>query len=148
MSLPKLKIQRLSSTAIIPSKGTPEAAGLDLTATGVKTASPHSRVYTTDLCVEIPKGHCMLIFGRSGLAFKQDIRLGNCVAVIDSDYRGEILVKLTSDESNPFKKVEWPEVGDRIAQFMIVPVLDIEIEEVAEVGVTERGEGGFGSTGR
>lgn len=146
MSSLKLKIQRTSPDARVPTKGTEHAACFDLYASRIEKHGVNSIVFGTDLRVEIPEGHCMLIYGRSGLAFKSDIRLGNCVAVIDSDYRGEILVKLAADVADPF--AVWPKIGDRIAQFMIVPVPAVEIEEVDGLEDTVRGEGGFGSTGK
>ena len=148
MSSLKLKILRTSPDAQRPTKGTTHAACFDLYATRVEKQGLTTRVYGTDLRVEIPEGHCMLIYGRSGLAFKDDLRLGNCVAVIDSDYRGEIMVKLTADRpSEVITEAYWPKIGQRIAQFMIVPVPEVEIEEVDGLEDTVRGEGGFGSTG-
>jgi dUTP diphosphatase len=102
-------------------------------------------IIRTGLAFEIPEDHVMLIFSRSGHGFENDIRLANCIGVIDSDYRGEVQVKLTNDNTEgrhlTFKK------GDRIAQAMIVPVERIELVPVAELSSTERGENGFGSTG-
>ena len=87
----------------------------------------------------------MLVYSRSGHGFKHDTRLANCVGVIDSDYRGELMVKLTYDgaEDGPFI-----EPGDRIAQAMIVPVSQVSFDVVDELSDTVRGSGGFGSTGK
>lgn len=85
----------------------------------------------------------MMVYSRSGHGFKSDVRLANCVGVIDSDYRGEVKVKLTND-GNEYMQVNE---GDRIAQAMIIPVEQVKFIEVAELSDTERGTGGFGSTG-
>jgi dUTP pyrophosphatase len=101
----------------------------------------------TGLSFEIPKDHVMLVFSRSGHGFKNQVRLQNCVGVIDSDYRGEVKVALVHDNptnNNPLNIKN----GDRIAQAMILPVTQVSFEEVSELSETERGEGGFGSTGK
>src|SRR5690606_29317518 len=104
-------------------------------------------VIRTGLSFEIPEGHVMLIFSRSGHGFKNNIRLANCVGVIDADYRGEVMVKLTHDRR--FGDFDFPvEPGDRIAQVMVIPFPRVTFEEVEELSSTERGEGGFGSTGQ
>ena len=97
----------------------------------------------TGICVEIPNGYFGAIFARSGLATKRGLRPANCVGVIDSDYRGEVIVALHNDT----EKSESIHVGDRIAQLVILPYLPVEFEEVDELSNTDRGEGGFGSTG-
>ena len=86
----------------------------------------------------------MLVYSRSGHGFKYGVRLANCVGVIDSDYRGEVGVKLTADQTSEGFFVRN---GDRIAQAMIVPVDRVEFEEVEKLSDTDRGTGGFGSTG-
>ena len=101
----------------------------------------------TGLKVAVPEGHVMLIFSRSGHGFKSNTRLANCVGVIDSDYRGELMVKLTRDDGRSI----GVDPGERIAQAMIIPVPRWQIAEVpveSDLGSTLRGEGGFGSTGR
>lgn len=103
-------------------------------------------VVPTGLSFEIPKDHVMLVFSRSGHGFKNQVRLQNCVGVIDSDYRGEVKVALVHDNpanDNPL----FINHGDRIAQAMILPVTQVSFEEVTELSETERGDGGFGSTG-
>lgn len=105
-----------------------------------------SGVIPTGLKAAVPEGYVMLIFSRSGHAFKANTRLANCVGVIDSDYRGELMVKLTRDDGQTL----WVDDGERIAQAMIVPAPRWEILEVpveSDLGSTERGQGGFGSTG-
>lgn len=101
-------------------------------------------IVDTGIAVEIPEGYFGAIFARSGLATKKGLRPANCVGVIDSDYRGEIMVALhnDSDEARFFNN------GDRIAQLVILPYLPVEFEETEELSGTERGDGGFGSTGQ
>lgn len=101
-----------------------------------------SRVYKTNLAFEVPEGHVMLVFSRSGHAFHNDIRLANCVGVIDSDYRGELLIKLKCDGIG---RTIYP--GDAIAQALIVPIPRVEFVLSDTLSSTERGAGGFGSTG-
>ena len=153
----KLKVKKLHQSAKLPTYATKGAACFDLYAATVdgKFAVP-SEVHNgypvtcgTGLAFEIPAGHVMLIFSRSGHGFKNDTRLANCVGVIDSDYRGEVAVKLTCDQDDG--PIEWRPLlvrpGDRIAQAMIIPVPAIGLELVDELSDTARGAGGFGSTG-
>jgi len=98
----------------------------------------------TGLAMEIPEGYFGAIFARSGLASKQGLRPANCVGVVDSDYRGEFMIALHNDTDE-----ERVIAGkERIAQMVVMPYLSVEFEEVEELNETERGEGGFGSTGR
>ena len=98
----------------------------------------------TGLAMEIPEGYFGAIFARSGLASKQGLRPANCVGVVDSDYRGEFMIALHNDTD-----VERVIAGkERIAQMVVMPYLSVEFEEVETLNETERGEGGFGSTGR
>lgn len=141
-----IKIKRLNKDAKIPTRGSKYAAGYDLYANCNKEVCvyPHTTsLIGTGVAAEIPEGFFGAIFARSGLATKQGLRPANCVGVVDSDYRGEIKVALHND-SNGTKKVAC---GDRIAQLVIMPYLSIEFEEVTELNDTERGSGGFGSTG-
>lgn len=120
--------------------------GLETHQMGVQPIGPDQYgVFDTGLAFEVPKDHVMLVFSRSGHGFKSGTRLANCVGVIDSDYRGELKVKLTRDG----RYGSTPEIktGDRIAQAMIVPIPKVTFEEVEELSETERGEGGLGSTG-
>lgn len=144
----KLKVKMLHPDAVMPKYATAGAACFDLHALGgtecVYPGLP--KTFRTGLSFEIPENHVMLIFSRSGHGFKNSTRLSNCVGVIDSDYRGEVSVKLSCDSSinDSFLLVSQ---GDRIAQAMVIPFQKIEFEEVDELGSTERGTGGFGSTG-
>lgn len=101
------------------------------------------KTFSTGLSFEIPKGYVMLIYSRSGHGFKHGVRLSNCTGVIDSDYRGEVKVKLYNDSMQAFPV----KAGDRIAQAMILPIPAVELVEAEELSETERGQGGFGSTG-
>lgn len=147
----KVKIKRLTPSAVVPSYATAGSACFDLSVDSVDDAkfwTPHVGlhapvVYRTGLAFEIPPGKVMLIFSRSGHGFNYGVRLSNCVGVIDSDYRGEVKVKLTKDTDGD---ITFPP-GSRIAQAMIVDVERAEFEVVDRLGETERGEGGFGSTG-
>lgn len=144
-----LKIKKLKEHAIIPKYATSGAACFDLHAInvprGTKIYSGAPVTFDTGLAFDIPEGFAMLIFSRSGAGFGKDTRLANCVGVIDSDYTGEVKVKLTRDSSNsdPLEVNE----GDRIAQALMVRAEQWEIVEVDDLKTTERGAGGFGSTG-
>ena len=102
--------------------------------------------FSTGLQFEIPENHVMLVYSRSGHGFNNNVRLSNCVGVIDSDYRGELKVKLIGDFTNRAAPL-LVKSGDRIAQALILPVQQVMFEEVQELSTTDRGEGGFGSTG-
>lgn len=146
----KVCVKRLQFDAIIPEYHSSGAACFDLHAwlpfEGVGCVHPTTPLIVgTGLAFDIPDDHVMLIFSRSGHGFKNDIRLANCVGVIDSDYRGEVKVKLTNDNNDG--SVFQVKRGDRIAQAMVIPVQRVSFEEVYELGVTYRGEAGFGSTG-
>ena len=141
-----VKIKRLRENAIIPTKGSALAAGYDLYAAmddGAVVPPFETEKIGTGIAVEIPEGYFGAIFARSGLATKRGLRPANCVGVIDSDYRGEVIVALHND-SEYAKAVEQ---GERIAQLVIVPYLNVALQEVDELTDTERGTGGFGSTG-
>lgn len=154
-----IKVKKLHPDAIIPKYATPGAACFDLHALAAQTTRLFPReklTFRTGLGFEIPADHVMLVFSRSGHGFKNDIRLANCVGVIDSDYRGEVAVKLVSDDQkiggSLFGEVEDKTIlqfspGDRIAQAMIIPVQQVSFLEVDELSETARGQGGFGSTG-
>lgn len=143
----KIKIKKLNESAVIPTQGSEYAAGVDLYATPpvseVRIPAGQTEKINTGLSVEIPNGYFGAIFARSGLATKRGLRPANCVGVIDSDYRGEIIVALHNDTD----KCEIIHAGDRIAQLVILPYLPIEFEEVDALSNTGRGDGGFGSTG-
>lgn len=142
----QLKIKKLHPDAIIPQYATKGAACFDLHAVSEGKITPAMPVmFKTGLSFEIPEGWVMLIFSRSGHGFKSGVRLSNCVGVIDSDYRGEVMVKLTRDpNAADYINVK---AGDRIAQAMLVQVPRVELIEADDLGETDRGAGGFGSTG-
>lgn len=145
----ELKIKRLNYKARIPTYATPGSGCFDLYSINeapqlVKEAAP--RTFDTGLAFEVPKGHVMLIFSRSGHGFNSDVRLANCVGVIDSDYRGEVKVKLTNDPSSNWGGFTV-QPNDRIAQAMVIPVERVEFILCDELVPTERAAGGFGSTG-
>lgn len=139
-----IKIKKLDSDAVVPQYQTPGAACFDLHATHCATISPGSPMeICTSLAFEVPEDHVMLIFSRSGHGFNAGVRLANCVGVIDSDYRHEVLVKLHCDSPYTVLKIKK---GDRVAQAMVLPVNQITFEVVDELSTTQR-NGGFGSTG-
>jgi dUTP pyrophosphatase len=141
----KLKIKKLNSEAIIPAYQTKEAAGFDLHSIEDVIINPGERkLIGTGLAFEIEYGYEVQIRPRSGLAYKHGITVLNTPGTIDSDYRGEIKVLLINfgNESFEIKK------GERIAQAVVAPVIQAEIIEVEELSDTERGSGGFGSTGK
>ena len=140
----KINIKKLEPEAIIPTKGSDAAAGVDLYAPRALVIHPGSNgVINTGLAIEIPNGYFGAIFARSGMATRKGLRPANCVGVIDSDYRGEIIVVLHND-TDIIRPVQE---GDRIAQLVILPYEKIEFSEVEELTDTERADGGFGSTG-
>jgi dUTP pyrophosphatase len=142
----KVRVKKLHPNAVIPKYATGGAACFDLQTVESAPAmfAGSGAVFRTGLSFEIPAGYVMMVYSRSGHAFKNGIRLANCVGVIDSDYRGEVMVKLHHDGNGlvPFA------AGDRIAQAMIIPVHTVELEEADDLSETDRGEGGFGSTGK
>ena len=139
-----LKIKKLTSNAIIPTYGTEFSAGADLYSTENLTIKPGEMVLVkTGLSMEIPNGYVGLIYARSGLATKRGLAPANKVGVIDSDYRGEIMVALY----NHSKQEQIVQDGERVAQIVITPYLKVDYQEVEELESTIRGKGGFGSTG-
>lgn len=141
-----VNIKKLNDKAIIPSCGSKYAAGYDLCANfnedTITIPAGETVKVGTGIAMEIPDGLFGAVFARSGLATKQGLRPANCVGVIDSDYRGEIIVALHNDS----KADKTVHSGDRIAQIVIIPFLKAEFNEVDELSDTKRGEGGFGST--
>jgi len=139
-----LKFKRTHVDAFIPRYATDGSACFDLMAVhGGTIAACDAVTFGLGVAFEIPATHVMLLFSRSGHGFKNDVRFSNCVGVIDSDYRGEVCVKLTNDGEEVF--VVSP--GDRIAQAMLVPLPFVHLVEVDEISKTARGARGFGSTG-
>ncbi len=143
----KVHIKKLNDNAIIPTKGTEFSAGYDIYACidENKTVFPGETVkFETGIALEIPKGYAGLVYARSGLASKKGLAPANKVGVIDSDYRGEIIVFLHNHSNKPVEV----EKNERIAQLIVTPFLSVEFEETDKLTDTIRGEGGFGSTGK
>lgn len=151
----KLKIKKLHPAAITPTYATTGAACFDLYAATVAGAAfIGSNIWSdgpvtcdTGLAFEVPADHVMLIFSRSGHGFKSDVRLANCTGVIDSDFRGNVQVKLTCDRVDDDSAPFHVKPGDRIAQAMLVPIPRVEFQVVDDLSDTARGAGGLGSTG-
>ena len=140
-------IKKLNENAQIPTRGSEYAAGYDLYACidGEVVINPHETVKIgTGLSIAVPNGYFGAIFARSGLAAKSGLRPANCVGVADSDYRGEYIVALHNDSD----EVRVVKGGERIAQLVIMPFLAVDFVEAQELDETERGAGGFGSTGK
>ena len=143
----KINLKRLTDTAIVPTRQHEGGAGYDLYADiqETMTIEPHTtEMIHTGIAIEIPDGYFGAVFARSGLASKQGLRPANCTGVCDSRYRGEYMVALHNDSD--IARIVCP--GDRIAQLVVMPYLNIEFDEVDELTSTERGDDGFGSTGR
>ena len=144
---PILRIKRLCSWVDLPQRQTEGSAGYDLQACIPEpvTLSPgESAVFPTGLAAEIPGGFAGMIFTRSGLGVKHGVAVSNGVGVIDSDYRGEIRVGLTNLSDTAYTVSP----GDRIAQLAVMPVVQAQLEVCGSLDETERGQGGFGSTGK
>ena len=143
----EVKIKKLDPRARLPQYGSVSAAGADLYALleeSVTLAPGETALLPTGLSAEIPEGYVGLIFARSSLGIKRGLAPANKVGVIDADYRGEIKVGLYNHSGEP----QTVEPFERVAQFMIVPFLRAEFTESEALSDTDRGEGGFGSTGR
>ena len=139
-----LEVKKLVPEAIIPTRDSNEAAGLDLYAIESMEIPPHTtRKIHTGWAMAIPKGYFGAIFARSGMATKQGLRPANCVGVIDSDYRGEVVVVLHND----LPTTQYVTTGTRVAQLILMEYPKVQVLEVDELDVTVRGAGGFGSTG-
>ena len=162
----KVKIKKLNENAVIPFYATEGSAGMDLTATSVHEDEYGNVVYGTGLAFEIPKGYVGLLFPRSSNS-KKDLMLMNCVGVLDSDYRGEVTFKFRPIYHNVKNNLFWRfvnlfvehkvvtffnfgeyEVGDKIGQIVIIKHPKIEFVETDELSETDRGVGGYGSTGK
>lgn len=156
-----VKIKRLSETAQLPTKAHDSDAAFDLYADIQETYIPFGKTFeesekgikvmpgqtvkvSSGVAMEIPEWYWGAVYARSGLATKQGLRPANCVGVIDSHYRGPIIVAIHNDSNN----VQIIHHGDRIAQFMLAPVIETKFEEVSELSDSDRGEGGFGSSGK
>ncbi len=140
----EMKVKKLHKDAIIPSYATKGAACFDFhTLTPGYVDDTRPLVCSTGLAFAIPQDHVMLIFSRSGHGFNNDVRLANCVGVIDSDYRGEVKIKLSKDSGEDYFVNKF----DRIAQGLMLPIKQVSFIVVDELDDTERGDNGFGSTG-
>lgn len=159
----QIKMKRLAETATLPQKAHTSDACFDLyahipdaiyhewnggtevkAANGIKIRPGETIMVGTGVAAELPAGYYAAIYARSGLASKQGLRPANCTGVIDCSYRGEWIVALHNDGA----ETRIVHNGDRVAQFAVLPVLDSAIEEVDELSETDRGTGGFGSTGK
>ena len=143
----QVKIKKLNSDAVIPKYAKEGDAGMDLVATRIINETLDSITYGTDIAMEIPEGYVGLVFPRSSIR-NTDLSLSNAVGVIDSGYRGEIQATFNRKGVSQIDGHPIYMVGDRIAQIMIIPHPYIIFHQVEELSNTERGEGGFGSTGK
>ncbi len=140
----EIKIKKLYEDSVIPTRGSEYAAGYDLYAHEGATIKPHETAKIgTGVAIQPPKDTFGAVFARSGLAAKQGLRPANCVGVCDYDYTGEYIVALHND-SNEERVIEK---GERIGQVVFIPYVNVTFKEVEELDATERGDGGFGSTG-
>lgn len=143
----KINIKKLTDTAVVPSRGSAFAAGYDLYADVEQNVlvAPHETVkISTGIAIEIPKGYFGGVFARSGLSTKEGLRPANCCGVVDADYRGVVTVALHNDSD----VVRTVVPGEKIAQLVVIPFLELEFQETDTLSDTVRGEGGFGSTGQ
>lgn len=146
-----IKIKRLTNTAIIPTKAHKTDACFDLyldapdaEPKGVKIQPGETMKLHSGIATDIPKGYFAAVFPRSGLGINKNLRLPNSTGIIDSEYRGEWVIALHNDG----KLVRTLHHGDRIAQFAVLPVLNVTLTEYSELLDSDRGEGGLGSTGK
>ena len=139
-----VKIKKLHQDAVIPKYAKDGDAGMDLVITSIIDSTPDDVTYGFGIALEIPAGFMGLVFPRSSVR-KQSLILSNSVGVIDSGYRGEIQVTFKKTDGNYSKKYD---IGDRGAQIIIMPVPTVEFVETGELSSTDRGAGGFGSTGK
>lgn len=141
----ELKFKKLDPNAITPTKATEDSAGMDLYSPSDAILPPGSAaMISSGLAVEIPRGFFGAIYARSGLSTREGIRPANCVGIIDSDYRGPIGLPLYNDSDKLYKVLK----GDRVAQLIVQPYLNCVPVEVGDLNETERGENGFGSSGK
>jgi dUTP pyrophosphatase len=145
-----LKICKLHPNATVPQYQTEGAACFDLHAIETSGGGDYMQtICRTGLAFEIPEGWALMVYSRSGQGFNHAVRLSNCVGVIDSDYRGEVMVKLQRDKPWSYTDTQslLARAGDRVAQAMLVQVPRVTFETVEQLSITERGDSGFGSTG-
>lgn len=144
MSSLTIKVSKIHERAKLPVYATVGSACADVsTVESVMVPAGGTAVISTGLCFEIPTGFCIKAHSRSGHGFKFGVRLANCTGIIDSDYRGELKLKLKNDSNAPLNIV----AGERIAQIEIAEVIQGDFVEVSQLTQTVRGDGGFGSTG-
>jgi dUTP pyrophosphatase len=143
----KVKIKKIHPDAVIPSYAKSGDAGMDLVATSIIGETLGSITYGLGIALEIPEGFVGLVFPRSSIR-KTNLQLSNSVGVIDSGYRGELQATFNKVQGIDNVERENYKVGDRVCQIIIIPYPPIEFNEVNELSNTERGEGGFGSTGK
>lgn len=137
---------KLAPGAIMPTYGTAGAACFDLYSSEDTSIFPgRADKVHTGVSFDIPAGYVMLVYSRSGHGFKNDVRLSNCVGVIDADYRGEVMVKLRNDGKHD---IFYIKAGERIAQAMLMPVEQFTLTQADTLSVTARGANGFGSSGK
>ena len=144
--MPIINVKKLDERAVLPTYGSPYAAGADLYAvldSDVTLQPGETKLIKTGLAMEIPEGYAGLIYARSGLASKRGLAPANKVGVVDADYRGEVMVALHNHSTIP----QSISHGERIAQLVVAPFLKAEYTQADELSSTVRGEGGFGSTG-
>jgi dUTP pyrophosphatase len=142
----QVKIKKLNENAVIPSYAKNGDAGMDLVATSIISETDTQITYGVGLALEIPEGFVGLIFPRSSIR-KTRLQLSNSVGVIDSGYRGELQATFNKVNQNSQSENDY-KISDRIAQIMIIPHPYVDFIQVEELNNTERGEGGFGSTGK
>ena len=144
----KVKFKKLVDTAVTPSYAKPGDAGMDITTIAHKINTEHNFIeYHTGLAFELPKGYVGLLFPRSSVS-KKDISLANCVGVMDSGFRGEITFRYKFHRDSYFASLKRFQEGDRVGQLVIMPYPEIELQEEETLSETERGAGGYGSTGK
>lgn len=145
--MPQILFKKRLPNAVVPVRASEHAAAFDLTACAIRPSDHTNHVIVdTGLNVAFPAGYVLMLFGRSGHAAKHDISLANCVGIIDADYRGPLMVMLKST-THGLGLRERINIGERVAQAILLKLPDVEWVEVDELPESVRGEGGFGSTG-
>ena len=142
-----IKVKKLNEFAKLPTRGSEYAAGYDLYAATnqILDIAPHSTIKVgTGLSFELPEGTFAAIYARSGIATKRGLRPANCTGICDSDYRGEYIVALHNDTD----EMQSVEPGERIAQMILLPYIEMKFNEVDELSDTTRGSSGFGDSGK
>ena len=143
----KLKVKKVKDNAILPTRGSEKAAGIDLYACidePVNVAVGNTVIIPTGIACEFPVGYWGMVVPRSSVGIKRHLTLPNCVGIIDEDYRGEIMMAFT----NIGNEAQVINPGERLAQMILHPCVMFDVEETDTLSETERGEGGIGSTGR